>query len=76
MAAGYDTRAYRFAPPDGSINFFEVDLPEASARKQRLVHKLSMVPEGVSGCLLRKGGSGCLEGEAQGGCVCAMAAVF
>lgn len=47
MAAGYDTRAYRFAPPGGSVSFFEVDLPEASSRKRQLAGKLSMVPSGV-----------------------------
>ncbi len=38
MAAGYDTRAYRLALP--GARFFEVDLPAASARKQRLVAEL------------------------------------
>ncbi|PRW33609.1 S-adenosyl-L-methionine-dependent methyltransferase [Chlorella sorokiniana] len=35
MAAGYDTRAYRFARQ--GVKFFEVDLPTASKRKQALV---------------------------------------
>lgn len=46
IAAGYDTRAYRLAQP--GVTFFELDLPSASERKQKLVDKLDMVPEGVS----------------------------
>lgn len=38
IAAGYDTRAYRFSRP--GVRFFEVDLPHASTRKRELVHKL------------------------------------
>ncbi len=41
MAAGFDTRAYRLAQP--GVTFFEVDLPSASQRKQKLVSKLGMV---------------------------------
>lgn len=28
VAAGFDTRAYRFAPQDGSVSFFEVRLSQ------------------------------------------------
>lgn len=35
IAAGYDTRAYRFYRP--GVQFFEVDLPSASKSKQQLV---------------------------------------
>lgn len=45
MAAGYDTRAYRLAQP--GVTFYEVDLPSASVRKQKLVEKLKMVTPGV-----------------------------
>jgi O-methyltransferase involved in polyketide biosynthesis len=38
VAAGYDTRAYRFAA-DG-VRFFEVDRPAASVKKQALVEKV------------------------------------
>lgn len=41
LAAGYDTRAYRLGAP--RVRFFEVDLPTASATKQRLVDKLGFV---------------------------------
>jgi hypothetical protein len=48
VAAGYDTRAYRLAQP--GITFFEVDLPSASERKQKLVAKLGCVsPEVTKG---------------------------
>lgn len=47
MAAGYDTRAYRLAQP--GVTFYEVDLPSASVRKQKLVEKLKMVTPGVRG---------------------------
>ncbi|KAL6747756.1 S-adenosyl-L-methionine-dependent methyltransferase [Haematococcus lacustris] len=42
IAAGYDTRAYRLAPADGSVRFFEVDLPDASHRKRALAKKLKL----------------------------------
>lgn len=35
VAAGYDSTAYRLARP--GVKFFEIDLPEASAKKQDLV---------------------------------------
>ncbi|KAG2498652.1 hypothetical protein HYH03_003398 [Edaphochlamys debaryana] len=35
VAAGFDSRAYRFAAP--GVTFFEVDLPEASEAKRRMV---------------------------------------
>lgn len=41
VAAGFDTRAYRFgARYPGAARFFEVDLPHASAKKQQLVQQL------------------------------------
>ncbi|GFR46595.1 hypothetical protein Agub_g8197, partial [Astrephomene gubernaculifera] len=43
IAAGYDTRAYRLGAP--GVRFFEVDLPSASATKQRLVEKLGFVED-------------------------------
>ncbi|KAL6745676.1 S-adenosyl-L-methionine-dependent methyltransferase [Haematococcus lacustris] len=42
VAAGFDTRPYRLAPSDGSVRFFEVDLPHESARKRKLVNKLQL----------------------------------
>ena len=51
LAAGYDTRAYRLAPPDGSVTFFELDLPKASAKKQQMAKRLKLAPAGV-----RRGG--------------------
>lgn len=41
VAAGYDTRAYRFGRQ--GVTFFEIDLPDASRKKQELVQKL--IPE-------------------------------
>jgi methyltransferase (TIGR00027 family) len=38
IAAGYDTRAYRLTKP--GVRYYEVDMPEASRRKQELVRKL------------------------------------
>jgi methyltransferase (TIGR00027 family) len=38
IAAGYDTRAYRLSKP--GARFYEVDMPEASRKKQELVRKL------------------------------------
>lgn len=38
LAAGFDTRAYRFARP--GVKFFEIDLPHASLRKQELVREV------------------------------------
>lgn len=38
IAAGYDTRAYRLSKP--GVRYYEVDMPEASRRKQELVRKL------------------------------------
>ncbi|KAL4419924.1 hypothetical protein ABPG75_007022 [Micractinium tetrahymenae] len=43
IAAGYDTRAYRFFRP--GAQFFEVDLPSASKRKQQLVKAVLPGPE-------------------------------
>ncbi|KAL4430397.1 hypothetical protein ABPG77_002203 [Micractinium sp. CCAP 211/92] len=43
IAAGYDTRAYRFYRP--GVQFFEVDLPSASKRKQQLVRAVLPGPE-------------------------------
>ncbi|GLC35241.1 hypothetical protein PLESTM_000298500 [Pleodorina starrii] len=37
VAAGYDTRAYRLSAP--GVTFFEIDLPEASESKRKLVEK-------------------------------------
>ncbi|KXZ56810.1 hypothetical protein GPECTOR_1g73 [Gonium pectorale] len=37
VAAGFDTRAYRLRAP--GVSFFEVDLPEASERKRKLVDR-------------------------------------
>eukprot|EP01023_Acetabularia_acetabulum_P037892 TRINITY_DN3618_c0_g1_i1.p1 TRINITY_DN3618_c0_g1~~TRINITY_DN3618_c0_g1_i1.p1 ORF type:complete len:393 (+),score=88.68 TRINITY_DN3618_c0_g1_i1:234-1412(+) len=37
MAAGFDTRAYRFG---GNMTFYEIDLPHASEKKQEMVNKL------------------------------------
>lgn len=39
VAAGYDTRSYRFGASAAAkrVSFFEVDLPEASRKKQELV---------------------------------------
>ncbi len=37
LGAGYDTRAYRFAPALGSIPVFEVDHPATSARKASII---------------------------------------
>jgi O-methyltransferase involved in polyketide biosynthesis len=48
VAAGYDTRAYRLAQP--GVTFYEVDLPSASEKKKKLVHKLKLVTSAVSGC--------------------------
>eukprot|EP01026_Neomeris_dumetosa_P005107 TRINITY_DN113_c1_g1_i5.p2 TRINITY_DN113_c1_g1~~TRINITY_DN113_c1_g1_i5.p2 ORF type:complete len:283 (+),score=39.31 TRINITY_DN113_c1_g1_i5:430-1278(+) len=39
LAAGFDTRAYRFGG-DGSMTFYEIDLPHASLKKQEMVDKL------------------------------------
>ncbi len=36
-------------PKQYSVGEMQVDLPEPSARKQKLASKLSMVPPGVSG---------------------------
>jgi hypothetical protein len=38
IAAGYDTRAYRFSKP--GVRFYEIDMPDASRKKQELVRKL------------------------------------
>ena len=38
VAAGFDTRAQRYARP--GVSFYEVDLPHASTKKQRLLEKL------------------------------------
>lgn len=38
VAAGFDTRAYRFGKQ--GVKFFEIDLPDASQKKQELVQKL------------------------------------
>lgn len=35
IAAGYDTRAYRFGQE--GVHFYEVDLPHASEKKKELV---------------------------------------
>lgn len=43
LAAGFDTRPYRFASP--GVSFYEVDLPAASARKRALVDKLGLLAE-------------------------------
>jgi methyltransferase (TIGR00027 family) len=47
IAAGYDTRAYRFAKP--GMRFYEVDLPHASKLKQKLVADLLPKSEVRSG---------------------------
>eukprot|EP01025_Chloroclados_australasicus_P023684 TRINITY_DN2396_c0_g1_i4.p1 TRINITY_DN2396_c0_g1~~TRINITY_DN2396_c0_g1_i4.p1 ORF type:complete len:400 (-),score=58.39 TRINITY_DN2396_c0_g1_i4:3780-4979(-) len=39
LAAGFDTRAYRFGNRKG-ITFYEIDLPHASKKKQAMVNKL------------------------------------
>jgi len=37
LGAGYDSRAYRLAPPKGPARWFEVDLPALSRRKRAAV---------------------------------------
>jgi len=39
LAAGFDTRAYRFGA-NKNVTFYEIDLPHASQKKQEMVDKL------------------------------------
>jgi methyltransferase (TIGR00027 family) len=49
LGAGYDARAYRFAPPRGPARFFEVDHPTLSSVKRDLVGRaLGAVPPHVA----------------------------
>ncbi|MEW5316214.1 MAG: hypothetical protein WDW38_007596 [Sanguina aurantia] len=43
IAAGFDTRAYRLHAP--GVQFYEIDLPQASTKKQQLVTKLKLLPQ-------------------------------
>lgn len=45
IAAGFDTRAYRLHAP--GVQFYEIDLPHASTKKQQLVTKLKLLPQEV-----------------------------
>lgn len=40
VAAGYDTRAYRFGASHPGVRFVEVDMPHMSSKKQALVAEL------------------------------------
>eukprot|EP00775_Hariotina_reticulata_P011525 gene11525-11668_t len=44
IAAGFDTRAYRFGRRHTDVQFYEVDLPSASRKKQQMVQQL-FVPQ-------------------------------
>lgn len=39
LGSGYDTRALRYASTGSALKFFEIDLPDASATKEKMVNR-------------------------------------